>query len=361
MHGLRARSLKIALEGRAYTTWEVSHSRTVTEADGSSKSENYSETYSAKVIYADEKMVAWSSPTGDMEVFPADSYQYPFSFKLPQELPPSFEGSYGYVRYMVKIELDRPWYRINKRDSKVFTVVPMFDLNTISQAILPAKELKVKKLGIILFRHGEVTVECETARGGFVPGEMIVVSTRIINDSSKDIVKAQLKLIEISTDRQAGQPSSATAEIGDRGAEEVHIAKRSKGNVELYLQVPSTVPSFDYCPIIKVEYVVEVKFESTGSLNSNIDASIPVVIGTVPVRSSASHNDASLPSTSDPSAQGMDSPPPYSEGDGVQPPSYKESVNGVDGTTVDKDSIEPFVLQYPFYPQLSKDHKKGGS
>lgn len=41
--------------------------------------------------------------------------------------------------------------------------------------------------------------------------------------------------------------------------QEIHIAKHSKGNVELYLQVPSTVPSFDCCPIIKVEYVVEVR------------------------------------------------------------------------------------------------------
>ncbi|RCN48611.1 hypothetical protein ANCCAN_05249, partial [Ancylostoma caninum] len=88
---------------------------------------------------------------------------------------------------------------------------------------------------------------------------------------------------------------------------------------------------------------IQVKFESTGSLNSNIDASIPVVIGTIPVRSSASPDDAFLPSTSGPSAPEMDSPPPYSEGDGVQPPSYKESVNGVDGTTVDKDSIEASI------------------
>ncbi|KIH58821.1 arrestin domain protein [Ancylostoma duodenale] len=346
----------------------------------SSRSESYSESYSAKVIYTDDKMVAWSSASGAMEVFPAGSYQYPFTFKLPHDLPPSFEGSYGYVRYMVKIELDRPWYRINKRDNKVFTVVPVFDLNTISQAILPAKELKVKKLGIILFRHGEVKVECEVAKGGFVPGEMIVVSMRVINDSSKDIVKAQVKLIEVSnyvaySMSKTVEPSLTFIEkaSGDNrqrqrrklatGEQEIHIAKHSKGNVELYLQVPSTVPFFDYCPIIKVEYVVEVKFESTGSLNSDIDVSIPIVIGTIPVRGCPPRNDSSLPSTSGPSASEMDSPPPYSGGDGgcpwfnpvtqlsmagnlaisAQPPSYKESVNGVDGTTVDKDSIEVSV------------------
>ncbi|EYB91714.1 hypothetical protein Y032_0203g1852 [Ancylostoma ceylanicum] len=107
-------------------------------------------------------------------------------------------GYYGYIRYVVRMELDRPW-RFNKRNHKAFTVVPAFDLNTIPQAVLPVKEVKVKNLGIILFRHGKVTLECEISKSGFVPGEMIVVRARLINDSSKDIVKARVKLVEISS------------------------------------------------------------------------------------------------------------------------------------------------------------------
>ncbi|KIH44723.1 hypothetical protein ANCDUO_25249, partial [Ancylostoma duodenale] len=121
--------------------------------------ETYREKYSATVIYANDERMAWMSPAGAKEILPAGSYQFPFAFNLPLNLPPSFE------------------------------VVPVFDLNTIPRAILPVEDLKVKKLGIILFRHGEVTLECETSKGGFVPGEMVVVRARIVNDSSKDIVK----------------------------------------------------------------------------------------------------------------------------------------------------------------------------
>lgn len=31
--------------------------------------------------------------------------------------------------------------------------------------------------------------QCETSKCGFVPGEMVVVRARVVNDSSKDIVK----------------------------------------------------------------------------------------------------------------------------------------------------------------------------
>ncbi|RCN49576.1 arrestin domain protein [Ancylostoma caninum] len=261
----KAEFLKISLCGRARTEWR--------ERIGVGKTMR-TKSYSAKVIYADEEVVAWSSPPGTTEVLEAGSHQYPFTLKLPTDLPPSFEGKYGYVRYMLKMELDRPWYRANKKNNKAFTVVPTIDLNTVSQAILPAKALKVKKLGNVLFRHGEVEVECETSKSGFVPGEVIVVSAHVINDSSKDIVKARVELMEIST--YVGNSCSQTFEpkptFIDEGLENkrhqqqrrlaaaeqfFNIARHSEGDVELYLQVPSTVPSFDNCPIIKVEYTVE--------------------------------------------------------------------------------------------------------
>ncbi|EYB91698.1 hypothetical protein Y032_0203g1845 [Ancylostoma ceylanicum] len=108
----KAQFLKISLDARARTEWK--------QSIGSGKSMS-TKFYSAKVIYADEEVVAWSSPPGTTEVLPVGSHHYPFTLKLPPDLPPSFEGKYGYVRYMVKMELDRPWYRSNKKTTKAFT------------------------------------------------------------------------------------------------------------------------------------------------------------------------------------------------------------------------------------------------
>ncbi|KAK5966908.1 Arrestin domain protein, partial [Trichostrongylus colubriformis] len=258
-------------------------------------------------------------------VLNAGSYQFPFSFQLPSDCAPSFEGLHGYIRYMVKVELDRPW-RFNKTDKRLFTVVPVFDLNTIPDAAMPIKESTVKNLGIVLFRHGKVSVQCEIPKTGFVPGETVVINAYVINDSSKDIVKAVSKLVEIS--KYVAFKRCATLshgyfimnQCGDNireqrrklatGEQNICIEKKGRGTVQLYLQVPPTVPTFNCCPIVCVEYTVEVNIYKHDSL-----AFLDWV-----------------------------NPPP--------PPSYEEAVQGVDGTTMDTDGMEPFVPRYPFYPQL---------
>ncbi|XGW14668.1 hypothetical protein V3C99_000723 [Haemonchus contortus] len=382
---IKARSLRITVDGRAHTYWKVTRSRTVRNTDGTARTENYTETYSASVIYTEGTSVAWSAPKGSKEVLDAGSHQFPFTFHLPLDCAPSFEGLYGYIRYMIKVELDRPW-RFNKTDKRLFTVIPMFDLNTIPDAAMPIKECVVKNLGIVLFRHGKVSVQCEIPKTGFVPGETIVINAYVINDSSKDIVKASTKLVEIS--KYVAFRHGSTLNHGyfivnqnmdnsreqqrklATGEQDVCIEKKGRGNVQLYLQVPPTVPTFNCCPIVSVEYTVKVKFKTLASFKGNVGTHCNIIVGTIPVRSphvppqpsappAAPSADMPLPSSSGPSAPPLDTPPPaypVLNGDSVNdppPPSYEEAVQGTGGTTMDTDDMEPFVPRYPFYPQLT--------
>lgn len=378
---IKARSLRIAVDGRAHTHWSITRSRTYRNTDGTSRTESYTVHYSGTVIYADGNSVAWLSPKGGKELLNAGSYQFPFTFQLPLNCAPSYEGLHGYIRYMVKVELDRPW-RFNKTDKRLFTVVPMFDLNMIPQAAMPIRECVIKNLGIVLFRHGKVSVQCDIPKTGFVPGETIVINAVVVNDSSKDIIKASTKLVEMSKyvafrhGSTVGAGAFLENEIGDTarqqrrklatGEQDICVEKKSKGTVQLYIQVPSTVPSFNCCPIISVEYVVEVKFKTQASFKGDIGTHCHVIVGTIPVRNpyvlaqpSAPPAQVAQTSTSNyPSAPPMDQPPAYPETNGAgvhppPPPSYEESVKGVGGTTMDTDEMEPFVPRYPFYPQLN--------
>ncbi|KHJ97148.1 arrestin domain protein [Oesophagostomum dentatum] len=155
------------------------------------------------------------------------------------------------------------------------------------------------------------------------------------------------------------------------GIQKLQINKKSRANTQIYLQVPPTVPSFNTCPIISVEYFVEIKFETSGALNSDVEATYPIIVGTIPVRAPVSvplvqpsAPPMDFPSTSTPvspsvpSAPPMDSPPPYSGSSDASmyppaPPSYEESVQGAQGTTMDVENMEAFVPRYPFYPTLS--------
>ncbi|PIO65805.1 arrestin domain protein, partial [Teladorsagia circumcincta] len=320
-----------------------------------SRTESYTETYSSTVMYAEGISVAWLAPKGSKEVLNAGSYQFPFTFQLPINCAPSFE------------------------------VVPVFNLNTIPEAAMPIKESTVKNLGIVLFKHGKVSVQSEIPKTGFVPGETIVVNAYVINDSSKDIIKATIKLVEISkyvafrhgstlvpgffiTTQYMDNSRELRRKIAT-GEQDICVQKKGRGNVQLYLQVPPTVPTFNCCPIVSVEYMVEVKFKTQASFKGDVISHCHIIVGTIPVgnpyvapQPSAPPPDVPLPSSSGPSAPPLETPPPYPVLNGASvdpppPPSYEEAVQGVGGTTMDTDDMEPFVPRYPFYPQLKGSEK----
>lgn len=55
-------------------------------------------------------------------------YQYSFECMLPPELPTSVEGSYGHIRYIVRVVLD---FRLHPeiKFEETFTVIKMINLN----------------------------------------------------------------------------------------------------------------------------------------------------------------------------------------------------------------------------------------
>jgi hypothetical protein len=73
----------------------------------------------------------------DKELEP-DYYRYAFSFTLPHQLPASFEGAHGSLRYYIKAVLGRRWMldAVFKRGISVNTIV---DLNQNFQASVSSR------------------------------------------------------------------------------------------------------------------------------------------------------------------------------------------------------------------------------
>ena len=63
----------------------------------------------------------------------AGIHEYPFSFQLPGQLPPSFEGEYGYIRYTITAHA-RGMDQINHTAKLAIKVNTIADLNTICLA-----------------------------------------------------------------------------------------------------------------------------------------------------------------------------------------------------------------------------------
>lgn len=58
------------------------------------------------------------------------SYSYPFEFEFPKELPTSFEGSIGYIRYKMTVVIDNNSMWRDKEFDIPFSVVKAIDLNS---------------------------------------------------------------------------------------------------------------------------------------------------------------------------------------------------------------------------------------
>ena len=66
---------------------------------------------------------------GPNPVLKAGEYSFPFEFHLPEDnLPTTFEGKHGCVKYWLKAIIDRPW-KEDKTVMEAFNVVERVDVN----------------------------------------------------------------------------------------------------------------------------------------------------------------------------------------------------------------------------------------
>ena len=65
---------------------------------------------------------------------PEGRHQYNFELPLQHNLPSSFEGECGYVRYLCKATIDKPW-KFDHDTKAAFTVISHLDLNREPQEL----------------------------------------------------------------------------------------------------------------------------------------------------------------------------------------------------------------------------------
>lgn len=61
--------------------------------------------YYSEIIYVDQSVYVWNST--ESKRLPVGENRFPFSFILPTNCPPTFEGSVGFIRYFIKAKIDR--------------------------------------------------------------------------------------------------------------------------------------------------------------------------------------------------------------------------------------------------------------
>jgi len=262
--------------------------------------ENPERLWTANRTYMDTTQILWGNEPGSKAYFltlQTGNYSFPFQFKIPAGLPPSFEGDYGYIRYYCKAIIDKPWEGKNEIRLAAFNVMSNYDLNSLPSSIVAtpceARDVRIANTGGfcgLCESKGEVSVYMKTDRKGYVPGEQIIFDINIRNKSNQELTKWEIRLLQ-RTIYLAHKPGdnkirkTACILSFSHGSDSRLKAGGTLSIENEGLTVPPLPPSaLHECDIIEIEYAL--KFE--GYLNmveEKFRAVIPLTIGTIPLAS----------------------------------------------------------------------------
>ncbi|XP_065335244.1 arrestin domain-containing protein 2-like [Cloeon dipterum] len=351
----RLRAITLRISGTAEVKWEEwihkrnpqkqlrrASQRSANGLPQQAPPSNEMKLFKSNELYFEYKIALLAASNHD-PMFEAREYKFPFHFNLPQNIPSSFEGQFGHVRYVVCCKVDKPCARDHEAKT-MFTVICPLDLNRFPHLATMADASDVRKFWCLFHRSKPTTVIMRLSESGIVPEQLINPNIDVDNTSDVRINQVRLMLI---------MSCSYTA-MGVKKVEKTVLVESHLGAVEpkkarswfrgIFIQVPPVPPSgLNNCTLIDITYKLKLVAEPERP-HLNITVSLPLTVGTIPFRNNFD------PSTPLPSA-----PPSIEPLIGTrlltEPPSYEESINSQGSP--DYLEIQPSQgFLPPLYPSL---------
>ncbi|XP_030374607.1 arrestin domain-containing protein 17 [Scaptodrosophila lebanonensis] len=264
-------AIQLKIVGYSVTKWSERHRATTKLYAGR-------EDYLSSVTY-----LLGSEQNTDRLTISAGVHTYNFACQLPYQCPSSFEGRYGCIRYIAKVELLRPW-KFHQAYTHGFTVLKMMDLNFET----PQLKLAAHSEGYRTFCCGPcktepLKMELHLPQAGYVPGQRIPVTVVVINNTGVAVSELRLSLVMLIRYFSVTPEHSRVERIVVSKAKGDSVLRQSTRSMTIDLLVPATPPTcLSLCNLIQVAYQLEVE-ALIKSLREQQVMTMPVTIGTIPL------------------------------------------------------------------------------
>ncbi|CAJ1068486.1 arrestin domain-containing protein 3-like [Xyrichtys novacula] len=231
--------LIVKLKGKAEVRWTEHYGRTVV-------------VYHKKEKYFSIRSDVIQTSHGQNNIGPG-SHEYPFTFQIPAgDLPSSFKGSHGKIKYTLEAVLSRSM----RRDSKAKTEFTLINWNLSRDAIVMAPQNQGIDKKMKLFTSGEVGMDVKIARTGYQQGEGIQVVAAIQNRSSREIRPKfclYKKYSYFAQKKRKLETKDILKEVGEP------IPPSSSQTVTRTITIPAdTCVSILNCQVVRAEYRLRV-------------------------------------------------------------------------------------------------------
>lgn len=319
--------------------------------------------YVGSVVYLDERVdVLPPSSDGDDIIVRDGNCKFPFEIQLSPRLPTSYEGTHGYIRYILSlhIEYSRSTQTLEPLE-ELFTIIKPLNLNNSSSSYqTPMEVRKYVKFSAFLSacccRSDDLRIAGRLPVRGYCPGQSINLKLIVVNRSFVDILHFQVLFVqEVTYTANNGKQKVERIVLSDRKTTGCLSNLADRQTIKVNILVPSLPPTNFSANVCGSRYKFEVTAQ-TPMFHENPSFEIPVVIGTYPIsnelyassnenRTSQNSSLATAPPLSNflsTSNGSVNTPnlPPYPDED---PPTYEEATRS--GSTAERS----FVPKYPTY------------
>lgn len=277
----KVRGILIKFLGESETRWK--HTETKTDQEGKEYQDETNLT-GHEEYFSIQYYLLGGKNSGEINL-DATTHSYPFTCALPPTLPSSFEGEWGFVRYTVKVTLDRPW-KFDQDVKMAFTVISPVDLNENPRVKNPFKLQLEKTFCCFCCASGPLSLIVHIPVTGFVSGQTIPLTIECDNASNVDVDSIKLRMRKL-TAFHVMNPRRETKNKKDT-ITEIGVGPVTAGKSQTWsqtIQIPPLPPSnLVNCGLIDVDYDIKVEAVVSGP-HANLDGNIPIVLGTVPLES----------------------------------------------------------------------------
>ncbi|XP_015258388.1 PREDICTED: arrestin domain-containing protein 1 [Cyprinodon variegatus] len=235
-------------------------------------------------------------------------HSFGFQFVLPAAIPTSFEGPYGKVVYCVRAAIDTPRFSKDYKAQRPFYILNMLNLNEVPDIEQQSCAVTTKKFSYLLVRTGTLMLKTRSDLRGYIPGQVIKLSTEIHNKSGKDTGYVLASLMQKVTYRTK-RPVFDLRTIAEVEGAGVKAGKHAEWREQIIVP-PLPQSALACCRLIDIQYFIQVSLKSPEAV-----VILPIFIGNIPVNLSPARSIATTPALAPvPCAAGvMPSAPPVEE------------------------------------------------
>lgn len=211
---------------------------------------------------------------------------YEFNFNLKPELPSSFSGGSGKIKYKMEFVVDRKW-KFDEKQTLVLNIVQTVNLNYILGTSQPFENQLTRNIGYI--DSGPISLHVYVPKVGYIANEKIPVQVIVSNNSRTHVDKIKFALNKI-IDYHSKTPGMAIKREIHRllKKEAGGVSKKTEQRYEHVIDVPNTIPTQNRQTSRLIHITYELKVEAKiGGLHKNLIIPIPITIGNI-VHSSTS-------------------------------------------------------------------------